>query len=671
MRATYNGYGQLIAEKWYSAAADTEPAAHYRYVYDNSGNIVRSIDIKEEKEYNYTYEEGRIVRAAEYGITLDESLNVTAKTLVSSIDYAYNSKGLLSKKTVAVGSTQAVYYTEYPENASPVVKVTVNGRTVTSHSKTDGFGRKIFDELQLGSGFVSRQFSYHAGSVTEEHKENAKLKSSPTTNLVSQITYSGGRTLGYAYDAEERITGVVDAYVANDVSVSALTTYTYDALGQLLTETVNGEVVNTMTYDAYGNILTKNGLNYVYDNVWKDLLTSYNGQSITYDAQGNPTNYLGHNLTWEKGRQLKSFDNIQYTYNANGIRTSKTVNGIKHSFALDGSKILREEWCGNALIPLYDNADSVCGIMYNGQHYFFLKNLQGDVIAITDSNGDTVARYSYDAWGKCTVEFDGTGYIAGINPFRYRGYYYDQETGFYYLQSRYYDPSVGRFINGDDIDFIGISEKVTDINLFAYCNNNPINNIDMTGYFSLESLLSIIKNIFNSIINKIQDYIHNLWGKDENNNIFVSTIVISTVIDAIIASIVRAIIYSNVKRIMKKVLSNGTVRNKFVTAILDFLVSDKLGRMILKLFVNIGATKAGKPNWIGVVKDNLLQDFFTNIITSKSEILRKSSSLISAFSSIGGIIAFFLDRCDGSWDEKFTIKTSYEKVNNYNECCAF
>lgn len=97
MRATYNGYGQLIAEKWYSAAADTEPAAHYRYVYDNSGNIVRSIDIKEEKEYNYTYEEGRIVRATEYGITLDESLNVTAKTLVSSIDYAYNSKGLLSE----------------------------------------------------------------------------------------------------------------------------------------------------------------------------------------------------------------------------------------------------------------------------------------------------------------------------------------------------------------------------------------------------------------------------------------------------------------------------------------------------------------------------------------------------------------------------------------------
>ena len=180
---------------------------------------------------------------------------------------------------------------------------------ITSHSKTDSFGRKVFDELQLGKGFVSRQFMYHAGEVTEEHANNGKVKSSPVCHLVSQIVLSDERTISYEYDNEERITKVID-------SVDGEWVYTYDALGQLLTEqhkAVGAEeytVVNEMTYDNYGNILTKNGVTYTYDSTWKDLLTSYNGQTITYDAQGNPLSYLGHTLTWEKGRQLKAFDDI-------------------------------------------------------------------------------------------------------------------------------------------------------------------------------------------------------------------------------------------------------------------------------------------------------------------------------------------------------------------------
>lgn len=176
---------------------------------------------------------------------------------------------------------------------------------------------------------------YHIGEVTDEHVSNEKLKSSATTQLVSQIVLSGGRTISYEYDAEERITKVTD-------SVDGVTEYTYDALGQLLTETVNGVAKNTMSYDNYGNILSKNGVAYIYDNgtAWKDLLTKVGYQTITYDKQGNPVSYLGHTLAWEKGRQLKSFDGNTYTYNANGIRTSKTVNGVKHTYTLDGTKIL-------------------------------------------------------------------------------------------------------------------------------------------------------------------------------------------------------------------------------------------------------------------------------------------------------------------------------------------
>ena len=208
-------------------------------------------------------------------------------------------------------------------------------------------------------------------------------------------------------------------------------------------------------------------------------MTSFNGEAIVYDAQGNPTEYLGHNLTWEKGRQLKSFDYNTYSYNANGIRTSKTVDCYElHEYVLEGSKILKETWNGNTLVPLYDNTDSVCGIIYNGISYFFLKNLQGDIIAITNSDGDTVAKYSYDAWGKCIIEYDSTGYIANINPFRYRGYYFDNETNLYYLNSRYYDANTGRFINVDSPEYVSIQGG----NLFAYGGNCPTKNADYFGF---------------------------------------------------------------------------------------------------------------------------------------------------------------------------------------------
>ncbi len=141
---------------------------------------------------------------------------------------------------------------------------------------------------------------------------------------------------------------------------------------------------------------------------------------------------------------------------------------------------------GNTLIPLYDNEDSVCGIVYNNRPYYFLKNLQGDVIAITDEAGGVIARYTYDAWGEL-ANLSGTGEgisIAVINPFRYRSYYYDQEIGLYYLQSRYYDASIGRFI---------ISDKIFDSqilllgNIHFYCNNNPTNSVDSNGHFALEA----------------------------------------------------------------------------------------------------------------------------------------------------------------------------------------
>ena len=507
MKAVYNAIGQMVGEHWLDA--NGVETARYKYVYDGEGNIVRSIDIKAEKEYNYEYEEGRIVRATEADIELSGEV-VTAKVVVNTVKYYYDTEGKMTKKVItpASGSAQTIYYETNDDNTT--VKFSAGGRTVTSHSRTDSFGRKVFDELQLGTGFVSRQFAYHAGEVTDQHKESKKLKSSATTQLVSQIILSNGTTLSYGYDAEERITSVVETYTVDNTLVTNTTLYTYDALGQLLTETVNGEVVNTMTYDNYGNIISKNGKQYCYDEIWQDLLTCYDGRSIQYDKQGNPVKYLGHTLTWEKGRQLKKFVKsdgtvIDYTYNANGIRTSKNVNGVLHTYTLDGSDILGEFWEGNALIPLYDDEESVCGIVYNNVPYYFIKNLQGDVIAIVDKDAQTVARYSYDAWGVPEIKLDSSPcQIATINPFRYRGYYYDEDTNLYYLQSRYYNSSIGRFLNSDDVDYLGMAGTSASYNLLAYCENNSINFVD---YFGHAPSLSTLTRMHNAVVQSAQSFL--------------------------------------------------------------------------------------------------------------------------------------------------------------------
>ncbi len=472
---TYNDLGQIIAEKCYNV--NEELTHHYKYNYSNEGNLVRTIDLTALKGYNYIYQGDNLSCSEEWDITTDESGIVTSKTVILSVRYSYNKDNELSQKLISYADgTERVINFETDEDEGTVLSQEIGNETLVSRSKTDGFGRKKYDELQTGKAPLSRRFSYLKGEITETHKENNLIKSSPTTNLVSLIEFSDNRRIEYCYDGEERITKVSD-------SLGGVTEYTYDSQGQLLTETLNGEVINSMTYDNYGNIKSKNGIQYSYGNaVWKDLLTKIGDKTITYDKQGNPLNYLGHTLTWEKGRQLKSFDGIQYTYNANGIRTSKTVDGVRHEFLLDGVKILREAWGNNTLETIFDNEDSVCGIIYNGVPYYFQKNLQSDVIAIQNVNGLTVARYTYDAWGKVTSIKGENILIGAINPYRYRGYYFDHETGLYYLQSRYYNPQIGRFINGDAAEFVTVAEKPIGHNLFTYCENDSVIKIDELGF---------------------------------------------------------------------------------------------------------------------------------------------------------------------------------------------
>ena len=307
-------------------------------------------------------------------------------------------------------------------------------------------------------------YSYETDSTTKE-----------TSNRVSSYLFwarfpesgmsSYQYTIGYTYDANGNITEIKR-------NNSSYLLYEYDSLGQLTREssylTLN---YDRYTYDDAGNRLSKNTYywsgtlksseTYGYTNsTWGDLLTNYNGTAITYDASGNPLNWKdASNLYWTGNRLTEitlsnatassAYKALWMQYDANGIRTSKQY--VEHvadassytvTYTTDGTKILSEQRTGtnpHTIYYVYDANGSVVGMKYNGAQYWYHKNIQGDVLGIMNANGVEVVSYAYDAWGKVlSVSGSLSSTVGAVNPFRYRGYYYDVETGFYYVSSRYY-----------------------------------------------------------------------------------------------------------------------------------------------------------------------------------------------------------------------------------------
>ena len=296
------------------------------------------------------------------------------------------------------------------------------------------------------------------------------------------------------YDSNGRLVKILDS----GSSTTTRATYGYDQQGQLTSAMVGG-TRHTYSYDTAGNIQSKKVGStttnyYTYGNsAWRDLLTAYGGNTITYSG-GNPTKYYdGSTFTWTQGRRLATAKvgstNISYTYDMAGVRSSKTVGSTKYDFTTLSGLVTRQTGGGKTIDFVYDENNQPLAMKYNNTLYYYVLNAQGDVIALADQNGNLIAKYSYDPWGKLLsvtpngwLDEQNAYYleVAEANPLRYRGYYYDAETGFYYLQSRYYDPEIGRFINADSYastDATGLLST----NMFAYCENDPVNRSDPSG----------------------------------------------------------------------------------------------------------------------------------------------------------------------------------------------
>ena len=452
-----------------SVKVNGEPQTENIYTSDNKISLVT--DGITGKKYRYKYD--ALGRLTNY-----EVLNSEGTYDGYAEELKYDKYGKLGNRIIFSSSSvpSCDYY--YKENAARDLDFMWYDRKVIIRPKTDVLGRNIGKTVMLPGGRAEEIITYRK---VGDH----------ATQMPSTIRYGDntGGTYGirdclkYAYDEMGNIAKV---YENGELSVR----YTYDKLGRLVREdNKSAGETSLFDYDNNGNILTKRTLSftlkgkeeveelistakeYTYD---RDRLLSYNGETFVYDGLGNPTTYRGKTLTWSKGRQLTNYNRTAFAYNGQGQRISK--GNISYIYGSDGNLVSQSD----GLSFMYD-ATGVVGIKYDNKYYAFRKDILGNVIGILDENGINIVQYRYDAWGICKIEKDTSGKNLGeLNPFRYRGYYYDTETKLYYLKTRYYDPEIGRFITIDDVTYLA-PDTINGLNLYAYCNNNPVMNVDPEG----------------------------------------------------------------------------------------------------------------------------------------------------------------------------------------------
>lgn len=459
------------------------------YTYDNNGNLGVLTDGLTGRKTKYAYDfQDRLMRYEE-----------TGSGHSNTVQWGYDDDNNLSSQSQTLdGVTYTTNYTY--DNDNRLKQATTDGKS--ANYTYDAYSRMTGITAKSGAkSVVTAAITYKDPSITT------------TSSQIYKWTV-GGTIYTYTYDASGNITAISNG--------GKTTTYVYDSLDQLTRE--NNQAAGktwVYTYDNGGNILTKKEYSYTTgtlgtaldtitygygDSSWKDLLTSYDGQALTSDTLGNLTNDGTWSYTWQHGRQLAQMskpngggtENISFTYDAKGRRIAKerettgSVDGNSYRYAFTAEYIYLDDMLTDMKWTEIDGSDSSFHFTYDavgpmsmtfcGAEYFYLKNAQGDVTGLVDSSGTQVVAYTYDAWGNILSTTgsmaDSLGYT---NPLRYRGYFYDTETGLYYVSSRYYNPRIGRFINTDDVDLLGINGDFASLNLFAYCGNNPVSREDTNG----------------------------------------------------------------------------------------------------------------------------------------------------------------------------------------------
>ncbi len=441
--------------------------------YDLNGNIIYIQDHENKAGHTVFYNE------------FDKPWLRTFDVLNSGItlEYEYNNKKALSKKEINVESENTDIETYTYDNQDDKLLEVAHSAVGKESLKYDCLSR--LTDYSKAENKISKKLTY---KKVGERTSNLLQSETLLLNDVSTLK------LAYSYDKYGRITEIKE-------NGKLKNRYSYDAVGRIAREdNKNLDKTIVFNYDNSGNILERYEYpftlgsvdeltpvenKYSYSATGGDRLKAYNGEVCSYDVLGNPTVYRGKTVTWSHVNRMDSYNGINYTYNYAGIRTGKTVNGVLTKYYYADEDLLGED-NGTRKITYIHGVDGISAFKKGNEVYYYLKNQLGDVYAITDASGNIVAKYEYDAFGNHKVlNPDGTentnaSFIGNINPIRYRSYYYDVETGLYYLQSRYYDPETGRFITADSIEYLDL-ENVNGLNLYSYCGNNPVMYVDPSG----------------------------------------------------------------------------------------------------------------------------------------------------------------------------------------------
>ena len=503
----YDKEERIKSRRWNGQSTDT-----VRYEYDAYGSLEKETDLVngriDKDQYDMT---GRLVQSA----TLEKNTGAAGEPTVAnthtvqSLEIGYDSYNRVNRLVHSLEGSKTktgLVYGDASKTQRPGLSygLTVDG-TQRQSLAYDAMARCTKETVTLPGG-QKRENCFTYGTL--RHLTD-------TDSLLSAMS-NGTESWSYEYDNVGNITKIT--------SGTKVITYQYDELNQLIREN-NGVLGITVlyAYDAGGNMTSRKTYAYTEGTVstvqtqdlftyrtdgWKDRLLSWNGKSYAYDAGGNPTVLRGMALTWGEGRRLKRIaataGEVTFAYDSDGKRVRKTSGGNDTTYYYNGnvlsglvkkaSKDAGTTGTGTTVQFVYDTQGKPFMLRMNGKtDYFYLYNGLGDITGLVDSSNQVVVRYQYNSWGKVTSTQDTSGVsLATLNPFCYRKYVYDPETGLYCLGSRYYDPEVGRFVNADDTDVIFAKpQELYHKNLYVYCDNNPVVRRDLQGYF-WETIFDII-----------------------------------------------------------------------------------------------------------------------------------------------------------------------------------
>ena len=356
------------------------------------------------------------------------------------------------------------------------------------------------------------------------YKTNSKYQNALSSIIEEESKFYGSSHYirSYKTDSLGNVTNVSD-------SVFGSHAYTYNSRGFLIKED------NTSyTYDDNGNMITSGNSTYKYDNL--NRLISINGDSIFYSFTnpGNPRLFKDTEYKFE-GRRLVGISEdlgvdeqqtVDYTYNSNGLIIKKVLGywyaddrdseEYTTKYYYDGEKLITEIGPRNRLDFLYDENGILYGLIKDSSRkYFYIRDFMSNILGLVDDSGNIVVKYKYDAYGNRISITDTSGCDLGnINPFRYKGYYYDDDVEMYYCKSRFYVPSWHRWLNSDSINYFE-PKNITSLNLFTYCNNNPVMYVDENGKFPgliTAMLIGAVIGAFVGVVGQAgADVLSNLW----------------------------------------------------------------------------------------------------------------------------------------------------------------